>query len=316
MVVAVSGGPDSVALLRALIALHDVGPLVIAHLNHQLRGSDSDADEQFVRDLHAPLVVESPHLQLRCERIDIGGQARASGENLEETARRIRYAWLAELARQAGLSCVATGHTADDQAETVLHRLLRGTGLQGLRGIAQRRLLEGSIELLRPLLFVTRTEVLAFLERLQQPFCQDATNADRTRTRNRIRHDLLPHLKQHYNPAIVEVLGRLAAQADETYQEQVATAQKLLSQAERQRAGTTMVFDTASLAGATPAQVRDLFRLIWARERWPTADMTFDHWERLAGIVFGGPAVVELPAGVRARRQGRVIQLSRQINAR
>ncbi len=137
MVVAVSGGPDSVVLLRALLAFRgrEGPPLVLAHLNHQLRGAESEEDEQFVRDLHGRLVGEGHRgLRLCCERLNVAEQAR--GENLESVARRVRYAWLTRVAEEACLPFVATGHTADDQAETVLHRLLRGTGLRGLRGIA------------------------------------------------------------------------------------------------------------------------------------------------------------------------------------
>jgi tRNA(Ile)-lysidine synthase len=125
-VVAVSGGADSVALLRALVAA-GMGPLHIAHFHHHLRGAEADEDAVFVRRLADELGCAF-HL----------GEAdvTAAGGNLEATARRLRYAWLAELGATIGAAWVATGHTADDQAETVLHRLLRGTGLRGLRGIA------------------------------------------------------------------------------------------------------------------------------------------------------------------------------------
>jgi len=125
-VVAVSGGADSVALVRALHAASP-GPLTVAHFHHGLRGADADADAAFVRDLAAHL-----GLAFRLGGADVA----AAGGNLEATARRLRYAWLGEVAAEVGAAWVATGHTADDQAETVLHRLVRGTGLQGLRGIA------------------------------------------------------------------------------------------------------------------------------------------------------------------------------------
>src|SRR5207244_5164116 len=114
--------------------------------------------------------------------------AAAAGESLEATARRLRYAWLADVAAEVGAGWVATGHTADDQAETVLHRLLRGTGLQGLRGIAPRRELAPGVGLVRPLLRTTRAEVIAYLQELDQPFRLDSTNSDLSRMRNRIRH--------------------------------------------------------------------------------------------------------------------------------
>src|SRR5436190_2682707 len=161
MVVAVSGGADSVALLLSLRQLR-AAPLVLAHLNHQLRGAESDADEAFVRDLHARLLAQGgQRVQLCVTHLDMAARAAVLGDNLEGVARDERYRWLGEIARQHGMSLVATGHTADDQAETILHRLLRGAGLQGLRGIAERRPLVEGVHLIRPLLDVTHEEVLA-----------------------------------------------------------------------------------------------------------------------------------------------------------
>src|SRR5438132_2881347 len=184
IVVAVSGGPDSVALLRALASLPTAGRLVVAHLNHQLRGPESDADEAFVRALPESL---QPGMELRCERIDVAAQARTEGANVEAVARRVRYDWLARVAKECQASWVATGHSADDQAETVLHRLLRGTGLKGLRGIATCRPLSSEVNLVRPLLDVARAQVLAYLDAEQQSYCQDRSNLDLTFRRNRIR---------------------------------------------------------------------------------------------------------------------------------
>src|SRR5438552_4088058 len=173
LVVAVSGGPDSVALVHALAMLRksasapagNYGSLIIAHLNHQLRGQDSDGDERFVHELHDALRSHGVgDLELRCERADVGARARREKENLESVGRKVRYNWLLEIARSAHAPFIATGHTADDQAETVLHRLLRGTGLKGLRGIAPRRTLAPGVELIRPLLGATRLQVLAYVK--------------------------------------------------------------------------------------------------------------------------------------------------------
>jgi tRNA(Ile)-lysidine synthase len=308
LVVAVSGGPDSVALLRALRAL-GVGRLVVAHLNHRLRGPESDADERFVAELVGALAAEAHGLELRCDRIDV--RARAGGDNLEAAARRLRYDWLGRVAQEAGLGGVATGHTADDQAETVLHRLLRGSGLKGLRGIAPRRPLCPGVTLLRPLLGVRRAEVLAYLEELGQPYRQDSSNLDLSRTRNRIRRELLPHLAEGYNPEVVAALGRLAEQAEEVYAAAEAEARALLAEAERPRAGALLVFERRSLAAAPRGRVREALRLVWEREGWPMAEMGFDAWERLAAVARGESAAVDLPGGVRARGRGRVVQVGR-----
>jgi tRNA(Ile)-lysidine synthase len=312
LVVAVSGGPDSVALIRALIAVRGDRPipLVLAHLNHQLRGGDSDADEVFVVDLHAHLVAEGAgHLLLARHRLDVARLVAERGGNLEALARQERYGWLAEVARTHGLRHVATGHTADDQAETVLHRLLRGTGLDGLRGIAFRRELSSGVEVVRPLLHVTREQVLAYLHERGQPARHDASNDDRHFTRNRIRHELLPLLAREYNPRIAEVLGRLAEQAAEAFVEEEAAGADLLRQAERPRTRERVVVDVSCWRQAPTWAVRAALRQVWQREGWPMAKMGFEHWQRLADLVKTDSGAHDLPGGVHARRCGGVLQL-------
>jgi tRNA(Ile)-lysidine synthase len=312
MVVAVSGGPDSVALLHALAALGNAktGSLTMAHLNHQLRGAESDADEAFVRELHRTLHAENKtSVTLCCERADVASMARAERANLEATARRIRYAWLAHVTQKAGASCVATGHTADDQAETVLHRLIRGTGLRGLRGIAPRRKLALGIEVVRPLLGLARAEVLAYLGELGQAYRTDSSNMDLGYTRNRIRAELLPLLARRYNPAITSILCRLAEQADELHSLQQKEAQALLAAAERPRAGSLFVLDRERLASAPRHLVREVFRLLWEREGWPQSRMGFHSWDRLAAVARGEAGGVDLPGGLRVLGRERVVQV-------
>lgn len=301
-VAAVSGGADSVALLRGLLDA-GAGPLTVAHFNHHLRGAESDADAVFVRELAADL-----GLPFQLGEADV--RAVADGDNLEATARRLRYDWLAGL----GSEWVATGHTADDQAETVLHRIIRGTGLQGLRGIAEARRGEGlapTALIVRPLLTVTRADVLGYLAELGQPFREDATNADRALTRNRIRHELLPLLRT-FNPAVVEALGRLAAQADEAHEVIEDEAVDLLVRAALPQAGELSVLDAVMLAGRRDHLIREAVRLTWAARGWPLDGMTADHWQRLVGIVRGDPSSADFPGGVHVRRVGRVVQLGRR----
>ncbi len=313
VVVAVSGGADSVALLRALDEGRDARapvPLVIAHLNHQLRGEESDRDEEFVAALHSQLVKAGrPHLSLVVVRLDVAGLARAESENLEAVARRERYRWLAEVAVANGARWIATGHTANDQAETVLHRLMRGTGLRGLRGIAYQRPLALGAAVVRPLLQATRAEILDYLHALSQPYREDASNRDPRFTRNRIRHELLPQLARDYNPAIADVLARLARQADEAYRIEEAAALALLAEAERPRAGDRLVFDHRTLRAAPRHRVREMFRQVWEREDWPVGRMDQSAWERLADVALGVINAVDLPGGLHARRRERVLQI-------
>jgi tRNA(Ile)-lysidine synthase len=319
VVVAVSGGPDSVALFHAVLAWRaeetpaaTLRPVIVAHLNHQLRGAESDADEEFVRALYSKLQTEAvPALALRTGRLDVAAEARAAGANLEAAARHLRYRWLLEVAREVSAPFVFTGHTADDQAETLLHRLLRGTGLRGLRGIAFRRPLGAGVDLVRPLLHVTRSEVLSFLAQEGIRFCQDSSNRDLLRTRNRIRHELLPHLAERYNPAIVRVLGRLACQAAEAFAGQEALVHQALREAERPPAGDLLVLDRRRLAELSRPLLREVFRLLWQRQEWPVDRMGFHGWERLAGLTHGEASALDLPGGIHARLAEPVIQLGR-----
>jgi tRNA(Ile)-lysidine synthase len=309
VVVAVSGGPDSVALLLALRETSSA-PLVAAHLNHQLRGQESDADEAFVRDLVESLQTKgAPGLDFCSRRIDVAARAQETPDNLENAARRARYDWLTEVARERQARWVATGHTADDQAETVLHRLLRGSGLKGLQGIPVRRELVPGVEVVRPLLAVTRAEVLAFLREREQAFCEDRTNRDLARTRNRLRHELLPRLAEDFNPAIARILCRLAGQAQEIYQDVQVRARQLLFIAELPRAGPILVFERQRLNGAPRFLVRELFRLVWQREGWPAGPMTFEDWDQVAAVALGEAVAVDLPRRIHVQCRERVVQL-------
>jgi tRNA(Ile)-lysidine synthase len=310
LVVAVSGGPDSVALARALAEVRPASvPLVVAHLNHQLRGQHSDLDEKFVADFAAAL----PGVRFVSDRLDVARLAADQRDNLEAVARRERYRWLAGVARAHGLAFVATGHTANDQAETVLFRLLRGSGVEGLRGISPRRKLEPDVEVVRPLLSVTRDDVLAYLRSVGQDARHDATNDDRQLTRNRIRHELLPLLMRDYNPRVVEVLSRLAAQAAESAAQEEPAASALLAQAERPRAGALVVLDAETLCQAPGGVLRGALRLVWRREGWPMGEMGFKQWRRLEVLARSDAGAIDLPGGVRVRRQGHVLRLGRIV---
>lgn len=298
-IVAVSGGADSVALLAALNTFRPPGQLVVAHLNHQLRGLESDADERFVREL-----AEKWQFPCRVLRVDIARAA--TGENLEAFARDARYRWFGELATDVGAGWIATGHHADDQAETLLHRLIRGTGLQGLRGIAPIRR-DGVVPIVRPLLTVTKQQILTYLADVGQPYRTDTSNADPRFTRNRIRHELLP-LLQSFNADVVEALSRTALQAEELFAEQQHEGERLLKLVELPTVGGLMILDAVRLDTLAEPAVRLLCRSLWARERWPTSAMTFAHWDRLAKIAKNLSRAADFPGGIHVRRtDGRLL---------
>jgi tRNA(Ile)-lysidine synthase len=312
-VVAVSGGPDSVALAHVLFRLRRqdaLSGLVVAHVNHRLRGLESDADEQFVLGLPAEWCSDDTTLlTARVLRVDTAAEAHSRGENLEAAARDLRYAWLAQVAREEAAAWVAVGHTADDQAETVLFRLLRGSGLEGLCGMATRRPLEAPIDLLRPLLRIRRQQVLDYVEQEGLGYRQDRSNLDRGFTRNRLRHELIPRLQEEYNPALVDVLCRIAEQARDVQAEIRPLAEELLACAELPRAGTTLVFRADILRTAPPHRLREMFRLVWQREAWPQGDMGFEDWQRLAAVVRGDVTASDLPGGLHVRHTARIVQV-------
>ena len=204
IVCAVSGGADSVALLFGLYLLKEEWQLDLsaAHFNHQLRGAESDRDEHFVREL---VQTRFPGVELVVGSGDVSARAKKQGTGLEETARQMRYAFLEETARAMGAERIATAHTANDNAETVLLHLARGTGLQGLTGIAPVR---GNI--IRPLLTTTRDEVEGFLRAEGVLWVEDSTNTDLNFSRNRVRHGVIPELEGLY-PGFARRLSENAA---------------------------------------------------------------------------------------------------------
>ena len=195
VLVALSGGADSVALIRLLDEFADgIGiTLAAAHLNHRLRGEESDRDERFVRDLCGTL-----RIPLLTGTEDVAAIAASDGAGIEETARKVRYRFLREAALRAGCAKIATAHNANDNAETILLNLTRGSGTRGLGGIPPVR---GDI--VRPLLCVTRSTIERYLSECGAEYMQDSTNFDTTYTRNKIRHMILPVL-QEINPSFVE----------------------------------------------------------------------------------------------------------------
>jgi tRNA(Ile)-lysidine synthase len=209
VVVAVSGGSDSTALLRCLYSLAPKlhVSLTVAHLNHRLRGSEGNDDEEFVRRMAADLGI--PFIS---EAIDVRRLAAAGKRNLEELARDARYDFLRRTAHCVGAQKIAVGHNQNDQAETVLLRFLRGSGLHGLSAI--HPVVDGLV--IRPLLECSREKILEYLKQLGACHREDSTNLDFQHRRNRVRQELMPYLEKNFNPGIVQTLAREACLARET----------------------------------------------------------------------------------------------------
>lgn len=308
VLVAVSGGPDSVALLRALLQLKTSGNgrLLVAYYHHGLR-AEADQEERFVRQL-------ASQLQLPCHvgHGDVAGLAARQGDGLEAAARHSRYQFLQSVAEQQAARYLVTGHTADDNVETILHRILRGTGVAGLAGIRRVRQLSPAVSLLRPLLTFRRGQVVDYLCDIGQDSCQDDSNFDTRLTRNRIRHELLPLLADRFNPAVDEALlrlGTLAAEAQAVIDESV---DEQYERRVRVQAPHRVVIQTAALQSTRPYILQELCIRIWQRQGWPQQDMGRAQWEQLAHFLLQpdvGKTV--LPGSITAEKKDEQLVLTR-----
>jgi tRNA(Ile)-lysidine synthase len=318
VVLAVSGGPDSVAMLRAMVAVKATaggdGRLFVAHLNHGLR-SAADEDHAWLQSLCQRLGIP-----LEFGRANVAKIAEEKGDGWEAAARLARYEFLRETAERVGARFVATGHTADDQAETVLHRVLRGTGIEGIAGIPKVRQLSPSVSIVRPLLNVRRADVLAYLSSIGQNYRIDASNEDTTWTRNRLRNDLLPELRERYNRRVDTALTRLAAQASEAQMLIRQTAEKVARDCIVRNAEGIQI-NCSKLEGQLPVVVNEVIKLAWRDAGWPLQSMGFDEWQQLAVLVARAEAssfppnaadkrdVINLPGNIRARLASGVVVL-------
>jgi tRNA(Ile)-lysidine synthase len=301
--VAVSGGADSVALLRLLLELREESGIVLAvvHFNHKLRGRNSGTDERFVQKL-----AHEYGLEFFVAREDIGARTKREHGNIEEIARRARYAFFEKLAKDELLANVAVAHTADDQAETVLAHILRGTGLSGLRGIHPQ-----SGVVFRPLLGVRRRELRRYLKTLQQDWREDPTNRDTQRTRARIRHKLLPMLEKQFNARVVEHLCQLAALAsdDETFLEERVS--EWLNERTKQNQAEVSV-DLSALSKLPRALQTRALRNIVGRAKNRTGQLSREHVEALIELAEQQESgkKIQLPGGVEIRRERELLRFT------
>jgi tRNA(Ile)-lysidine synthase len=227
----------------------------------------------------------------------------------------MRYAWLAELAGTAGARHVAVAHTADDQAETILHRLLRGTGVGGLAGMAAARELAEGVALVRPLLGCGGGDVRQFLAQMGQPWREDASNSDVRYARNFLRHRVLPEIVAGPYPAAAAALRRVGVQAGALAGALSSAAGHLLEIHSQRQADGSVILQTGALVRLDQHLLAEIFVTLWRREAWPQRDMTARHYTQLAEMVrtadvplrAGGsnrrpnPAAYDLPSGIEAR---------------
>jgi tRNA(Ile)-lysidine synthase len=311
---AVSGGADSVALLSLFLELRErLGTVLsLVHFNHKLRGRASDADEKFVANLAKG---HSLDFFVACE--DIASKSKRERANLEDAARRARYAFFERLASEQKLDRIAVAHTADDQAETVLAHIFRGTGLAGLGGIHPEI---GCV--FRPLLKFRRSELRVYLRALAQAWREDATNRDTKRTRARIRLKLMPLLEKEFQPAVIEHLCQLAdlAREDEAWLESSAELRVFLNAREEDGkwrialrdllsptpgSAQQKALDESWTRVAPQAMTKRLIRLLVHRVKPHSGQLSGVHVDavlRLAQQTESGK-FLQLPGGVEVRRE-------------
>jgi tRNA(Ile)-lysidine synthase len=291
---AVSGGADSVALLRLLIELQSKLGVVlcVVHLNHQLRGRAADGDERFVAKL-----AEQNGLEFFVERVHVAAKAKREKLNVEDAARRARYEFFAALVKQGKVARVATAHTADDQAETVLAHMLRGAGLAGIAGIHAV-----SGEAVRPLLGIRRAALRVYLKEKKQTWREDASNRDTTKLRARIRKKLIPLLEKQFQPATVEHLAALAefAREDNGFLDAAAKAR---CAAAAKKTANGLAIPLRELQGP-PSICRRMVRCIVKDVKPRAGELGAERVEAVLALAASGEngKSLELPGGATVRR--------------
>ena len=302
-VIGVSGGADSTALLLALVALapgaEAVAGLVVAHAEHDLR-PEAAVDRDVVAALAGRLGVG-----FVTRRLEVCGGEHPRGEGLEARARRLRYRFFAEAARETGSRHVAVAHTADDQAETILHRIMRGTGPAGMAGMAAARQLCEGIAFIRPLLVIRRQRVRDWLLANGQRWCEDVTNRDTRHARNFLRHEIIRRCEEGPYPAAPAALRRLGEQVGALSAALASAADSLLEQHATRLPAGTLAIDAAALASLDRHLVAEVMAALWRREGWPRRDMAARHYERLVAMLCtiadrGEIPRAEFPGGVAA----------------
>ena len=302
VVIGCSGGADSVALLRAVEQLRceqDAarGFLVVAHFNHRVRGEESDGDEQFVRAL--------------ADQLDVLFEVqRGDGKVCDEaTMRNQRLEFLVAVAKRHGARYIAVAHSADDNVETVLHHLMRGTGPRGLAGIAPHRSLDGDFVLIRPLLSANRSALRNGLRELQQEWREDSSNENTDYRRNWIRQKLMPLIESEYPHATAALRRAIEAQRD--WCESIDRQANQWLQRHWIDAGQTVLQRDVD---SDPAIVVAALQQLWDQRGWPRQEMARQHWLRLERSISGSQIErYSLPAGVDVTVDSDRISIIRRI---
>jgi tRNA(Ile)-lysidine synthase len=304
LVVAVSGGVDSTVLLYALHALAEPSSLALslAHVNHGLRGRSSEEDERFLVELAGELGLPIAVRRVAPEQLREGACSRER-PTLQEAARSLRFEALAEIAEDSGARAIATGHNQDDQAETVLMRLLRGCGPDALGGIAE---LGRQGRVIRPLLGVSRAEILEYAQKRRLRWREDASNRDLRYTRNRLRHRWIPELARDLNPQVLRSIANLA-EAQRRDSEWIGALVEAEAARRLRWEGEELLVETGGWQDLPEAMARRLVRRAFFA-LGAGRDLSRVHLGRVLDFLAAGPGApsgrtIELPAGIRLKRE-------------
>jgi tRNA(Ile)-lysidine synthase len=297
LLMAVSGGADSMVLLHAVAQLRDQlgGMVSAAHVNHGLRGHESDKDEQLVQ-----AVCQQMQIPLTIRKLAYGEVLQNSNGSLEESARQARYQFLTQVALERNNACVVTAHHQQDQVETVLFHLLRGTGLRGLRGMPEDRNLSPGVRLIRPFLTFSRQQILEYAASHHIAFREDSSNACMDFSRNRIRQVLRMQTQQGGSD-LEQSLFRLADQAARTTFAVDEVAKLILQKAIVEFSAQHVILIHSHLVEWDEPFVRQALVVLWTRCNWPRQQMSATQWHRLSQQVFAKePRQWDFPGGIRA----------------
>lgn len=310
VLLAVSGGADSTALLHCFARQAkshnacDRSNLAVGHVDHALRGKESDGDADFVRQLAA-------HYGIKCftYRVKPEDWTKDLSGSREAAARNIRYDFLVQTAQRLGMRYVATAHTRDDRVETVLHRIVRGTGISGLAGIDACRQLNEAVSLVRPLLEFSRQEIVDYLAGIGKAFRTDSSNFTNEYTRNKIRNIVLPLLRSELNPKLDDSLIRLARLAESVETSLADLIDDILDRIAVRKSNDEWILDSKALEKYRPETLRDIFVRIWRRMHWPLREMGFDDWNRLYEFFLDGRGSLRFYGGIIAEKDKHLFRI-------
>jgi tRNA(Ile)-lysidine synthase len=295
VLVGLSGGPDSVTLLHVLCELKKEYALniIIAHLDHKFRGDESVCDRKFCEDL-----AKKYNLEIAWDAIDVPKVAKEKGISPEEAARFERYDFFKRVAKEKGISKIAVGHTRDDQAETVLMRIIRGAGMKGLGGISPVKDIQG-YEIIRPLIEISRKEVEDFIVENDLKFRKDSSNEKTVFTRNKIRLELIPLLEKDFNPNIKEVLANMAENLqieDEFLAKYGKRKFKSMSKIKQEE----IFIDLKKFKKQPEAVRKRILRAALKELKGDLRKFTYQHWKEMEELINNRPvnSTVDLPTGM------------------